>query len=86
MGGAEFALLLGFALVKVTIGLGLIWIGLRGGAPDEGEDDRLAPEPEGPPPADPPGRRLRPRRRLAARERPQRRHVRAPSRRSPARL
>ena len=80
MGAPEFALLLGFAVVKMAIGLTLIWLGFRGGETGDADDEFSRGEPEpGPTPGPPPVRlRARPHRRTesAARGRP----TRAPAR------
>ena len=57
MTGSGFALLLGFALLKVTLGLTLVYLGLRDGGGDE-PDEPFAPE-EGPVPPTLPTRRRR---------------------------
>ena len=58
MGADVFALLLGFALVKMAIAGAILWAGLRTGEtpPDDG-DGRGEPPLEPPPPPPPPHRR-----------------------------
>ena len=62
---ATFLLLLGFALVKVVIGLLLIYLGLHGGEREEPDDFGTTGPPDVPPQA--PSRR-----RLGPHERPER--------------
>ena len=84
MRGAEFALLLGFALLKVTIGLTLVWLGFRGGGAADEDDGFREWEPDAPtPPVLPPPRRRRRRRERVARGRG--RPVRSIPRRPPRR-
>ena len=62
-----FVVLLGFAVLKIGIGLTLIWLGLRGG--EGGRDDEepfFPPEPEWEPPRDPAPMRVPARRRPVA--------------------
>ena len=63
--GPEFALLGGFAVLKIALGLTLIYFGLRGGARGEPDEPFDAPEPELPPVA--------PERRTVSRRRAERR-------------
>jgi hypothetical protein len=72
-----FALLLGFALLKVAIGLVLVYLGLRGGGRNEPDEGSEGSEPEVPPAA--PARR----RRLQTRGGPKRRPARGRPRRLP---
>ena len=76
MTAAEFALLAGFAVVKMTLGLGLVYFGLRGNGRDDPEEPFGDPEPDLPP-VRPTARPLPPNRRRAARGGPR---VRVPRR------
>ena len=49
MTAAEFALLAGFAVVKMTLGLALVYFGLRGSGRDDPEASFGDPEPDLPP-------------------------------------
>lgn len=40
---ASFALLLGFALFKIMIGVGIVWLGVRAGQRPEDDDGRSGP-------------------------------------------
>ena len=73
MSGSGFALLLGFALLKIALGLTLIYLGLRGGGRDDPDEPFAADEPPVPP-------RLPPRRARAARRGGPRAPARAPRR------
>jgi hypothetical protein len=70
-----FALLLSFAVLKVALGLALIYLGLRGGGRDEPDERRDEPTPDVPPTL--PARR-RPRLERATRGGPGRRPARRP--------
>jgi hypothetical protein len=62
-----FVVLLAFALVKIAIGLTLIWLGFRGGESGPRDDGFFEPAPDWKPPRLPPARRApRPRRRTVA--------------------
>jgi hypothetical protein len=61
-----FVVLLAFALLKIAIGLTLVWLGFRGGEPGPRDDGFSEPQPEWEPPRLPPARRAEPRRHRAA--------------------